>query len=988
MVNEAEERYFNENFSHKNKDVLRVASWNVAKNKYKLQPIVEDILRKGNIDILALHEVNYRPEEEDVGIVVGGYNMYVVEVMREKGTGGIVTKKVRTVCLVREEAFTGVVELTDCNNDRSEAWLRLKNKHCKDLVYAAVYNEWNRNSGKPGLNNDDLLQQLKRRSDSSLFVHGDFNIDVDRVESSDETYDHYTVGRDFIHGLESIGLDRHSCGITRRIHVGNRVQESAIDWAASNLPGILHYKKWMSVSDHAMIISDIPHVLGKRAKEKIRVRNLRNLESDECVAHFNHYHWDSLTKLTPGEACAFLQRAMTETVNVFAPMRWVNKRSKPPRKPTEAEKKARTELFHALRKNRRDGKTIKVLRRRYQKLTREARVSELDVDMREGRADMWSTYRRVVRPGRQEIKIMENGRMVGGKRSAEMFLDFFTGKVRKIRDKCNPIVQEELSPEELARKPKFYFRSVSEEEILGVIRRSKPSRAEDKWGITPKLLKTWSDLNTVLVPTLQYIINQIIEEGEIPEEWKIAKIFPNYKKKGNKHSVASYRPISICDPCSKIMEGLLNEQIVKHMSKYGLLPNSQHGYRRKRSTVSATTHLSGHIDNAKRAGKRVAVLCFDYSAAFDCVDGVILGAKLKNMGFVENAVKLVRSYMTNRTIFVEVGDFRSDEMLFESMAPQGSKISPTFYLLLASDLHEYIEVIEGCHSVTYADDTNVIVCADNMEELKHKMERVCEAMMRFSSNNGLSLNPTKTEYMLVQRKTASAENFSMTFGGSVIQESTSVKFLGIHLSKDQQGRGHLESLRLGINCKIGVVRKLRHYFPRRVLYRLIEANISSRLFYAIECWLDCTSARGQHLVDEVDVLIKHAIRAAHGQWRGSRVASETLWEMSGLMRTRTVVLRRTAMAAFEIFNPQGSWGFLRQDVHHVADRDRRGQYKDLVQVDVASHSLVNKAARVYNVMPQLMKSAAHEKDFKKHLNVFVNNTQNHGILWENLKSKF
>ena len=313
-------------------------------------------------------------------------------------------------------------------------------------------------------------------------------------------------------------------------------------------------------------------------------------------------------------------------------------------------------------------------------------------------------------------------------------------------------------------------------------------------------------MNTVLIPTLRYIINQIIDDGEIPAEWKVAKIFPNYKKKGNRHLVTSYRPISICDPSSKILEGLLNDQIVKHMTKYKLVPDSQHGYRRKRSTVSATTHLSGHIDNAKRDGSRIAVLCFDYSAAFDCVDGDILGAKLKNMGFIEGAVKLVRSYMTNRTIFVEVGDSRSEEVLFESMAPQGSKISPTFYLLLASDLHEYIEVIEGCHSVTYADDTNVVVCADNMEDLKSKMEQVCDAMARFSSDNGLSLNPTKTEYMLVQRKSALAENFSMTFGGTEIQESSSIKFLGIHLSKDLQGRGHLDSLKLGINGKIAVIR--------------------------------------------------------------------------------------------------------------------------------------------------------------------------------------
>ena len=946
----------------KEEDVVRFATWNVERNRNVLQDTVERILLNDNVDVLALHEVDYYPDEEQFWVLVDGYEMYVAEVERMRGKSGRLRRKVRTVCLVRDGVFDQVTEIGGCSNGRSEVWLRLKSKGCKDLVYAAIYSEWK--EGLPGINNDDLVSQLKKRADSDIFCHGDFNVDVDRVEGNDPEYTHKKVGEKLVWNMETLGLDRHSSGITRRRMVDGRLQESALDWSCTNFPDVVQRKRWMEFSDHALVITDVPYVKRKQNK-KIRVRSMQNLESEACVVHFNRYDWASLATMTTGEACAFLQRSMTETKDLFAPPRWVTPKPRTGRKPTREEVKLREELFRDLKMGRQA--RVGQLRRRLRNMVRNNTVNQMKADLNEGKTNMWKEFGRLARKGRTEVKIFKEGRVVGSKKAADLFLEYFSDKVERIKRGCNPVTQKRRTREELREQgvAHFGFRQVTEEQVRQVIKESKASRSEDKWGVTPRMLKKWADLDTFLVTVLWYIINQIIIDGEIPVEWKVAKIFPDFKKKGNRHEVKSYRPISILDPASKLLEALLNKQLVKHMESRGLIPNSQHGYRKNRSTISATTHLAVHIDKAVREKKKCAVICYDYSSAFDCVDGDILGAKLHNMGMARTSVDLVRSYMKQRTVFVEVGEGRSKEVIFPSMAPQGSKISPTCYLLLAADLPQHVEKIAGCSSITYADDTNVVVTADSLEELKKKMTEVCQIMTKFSGDNGLSLNASKTEYILIQKKTAKAEGFEFEFGGEVIEESVSVRFLGVQLSKDLSGQAHYDSIKLEVGRRISVIRKLRGHFPFEVLQQFIKANIQAKLHYALESWSNVTSKGGKRLLEKVDLLTKEAVRASLGLYKGSRIASEKLWEWSGLEKAEMVALQKTTMAAFQIYHEKGAWEFLRPELPERPQRDRREQYRDLVPVELEAKSLANKAAVVYNCIPKLMKYAGNLKDWKK-----------------------
>ena len=84
-----------------------------------------------------------------------------------------------------------------------------------------------------------------------------------------------------------------------------------------------------------------------------------------------------------------------------------------------------------------------------------------------------------------------------------------------------------------------------------------------------------------------------------PSTWKLAQIIPIHKK-GNRHDIANYRPVSYLPLLSKVMEHAINQQLLIRLEFLSLLHESQHGFRKKRSCDSALLALTNHLFAAKK----------------------------------------------------------------------------------------------------------------------------------------------------------------------------------------------------------------------------------------------------------------------------------------------------------------------------------------------------------------------------------------------------
>ena len=71
-----------------------------------------------------------------------------------------------------------------------------------------------------------------------------------------------------------------------------------------------------------------------------------------------------------------------------------------------------------------------------------------------------------------------------------------------------------------------------------------------------------------------------------------------FKNVGERSTAKNYDPVSFLSVVSKVFEKLVNNKIVDHLEKCGLLSDFQYGFRPFRSTADLLTVVSNRIARA------------------------------------------------------------------------------------------------------------------------------------------------------------------------------------------------------------------------------------------------------------------------------------------------------------------------------------------------------------------------------------------------------
>ena len=151
----------------------------------------------------------------------------------------------------------------------------------------------------------------------------------------------------------------------------------------------------------------------------------------------------------------------------------------------------------------------------------------------------------------------------------------------------------------------------------------------------------------------------------------MARVIPLYKN-GQRNIPGNYRPISVLPAISKIMERIMYDQLYNYLTKFELLSDSQFGFRKSHSTAKALLNCTNDwYMNLDRKMFNLAVLV-DLKKAFYTVDHQILLRKLELYGIKEEALTLLKSYLTNRNQKCQIKNSFSTERLIKCGVPQGS----------------------------------------------------------------------------------------------------------------------------------------------------------------------------------------------------------------------------------------------------------------------------------------------------------------------------
>ena len=134
------------------------------------------------------------------------------------------------------------------------------------------------------------------------------------------------------------------------------------------------------------------------------------------------------------------------------------------------------------------------------------------------------------------------------------------------------------------------------------------------------------------------------------------------------------------------------------------------------------------------------------------------------MGIGGMALAWLRSFLEDRPQRVQLGESVSAPWSLNSGVPQGLIISPILFNIYMRLLRG---IIRGCGASChqYADDTQLYISLPTASDAVLSLQRCLGAVLQWMQENGLRLNPDKTEVLRVGAPPVGGLDDSLSFGG-------------------------------------------------------------------------------------------------------------------------------------------------------------------------------------------------------------------------------
>lgn len=332
----------------------------------------------------------------------------------------------------------------------------------------------------------------------------------------------------------------------------------------------------------------------------------------------------------------------------------------------------------------------------------------------------------------------------------------------------------------------------------------------------------------------------------------MASITPIHKS-GNAHAVENYRGISILCCIAKVFEDFVHGKIYNAVRP--LISDAQHGFVKKRSTVSNLMCFTDVLFYNVERRRQVDAIYFDFAKAFDKVPHELAISKLKHMGLPDWVTEWLRSYLTGRKAFVKIGHARSRTYNMPSGVPQGSVLGPLIFVLFINDLASRLKY----GKLMYADDLKIYKVISSELDCCALQSDANEIVL-WCAENGMKLNAGKCKAITFTRS-HSHVSYDYMIGTSNIERVDSIRDLGVIIDRKLSFAEHISMVTAKGFAVLGFIRRNSQSFSDVYTLKVLYCSlVRSIMEYAVCVWCPYHTTQIVRLEKVQRRFIRYALR--------------------------------------------------------------------------------------------------------------------------------
>ena len=136
----------------------------------------------------------------------------------------------------------------------------------------------------------------------------------------------------------------------------------------------------------------------------------------------------------------------------------------------------------------------------------------------------------------------------------------------------------------------------------------------------------------IICSSLTILFNMSLYNGEIPNEWKKARVTPVYKNRGSKQDPKDFRPIFVIGHIPKLFEKLVDSQLRDNLQSHSFITHSQSAFMKLHSAQTSLHNVIEYVLDNINENEINGICMFDLGKCFNTIDHQLLYKKLSKYG--------------------------------------------------------------------------------------------------------------------------------------------------------------------------------------------------------------------------------------------------------------------------------------------------------------------------------------------------------------------